>query len=342
LTGEVASYGEDCSRGINTALDIANQASSKYRFEVLFEDSKGNGADASAAANKLIGVNKVLAIIGDTISGPTMAMVPFADAGKVTLLSPSASTPKLSGISRYFFRIYPSDTAEGSFMAQTAHQFGLKRVGIMYINNDFGVGLRNVFSSTFGSLGGRITEAIGYNDDETNFRPYLARIKGSAPDGIYLAGYYNDGGSILRQARELGIAARFLGSTTHEDPRLITAAKDAANGFVYPMSTGYDKDSTAAPVTGFQKAYRAKYGKAPGFVAALGYDCFNLLAAAVEARGPDRDAIRSFLAGTKGYQGVSGEITFEANGDVHKPVFLKTVRDGKFVRWEPGPGPGGR
>jgi branched-chain amino acid transport system substrate-binding protein len=227
-------------------------------------------------------------------------------------------------------------------MAQTAaRQFGLKRVSIMYINNDFGVGLRNVFSSTFGSLGGQITEAIGYNDDETNFRPYLARIKASAPDGIYLAGYYNDGGSILRQAKEAGISAQFLGATTHEDPRLINAAKDAANGFVYPASAGYDEHSTAAPVIGFQKAYRTKYGKAPGFVAALGYDCFDLLAAAVEARGPEREAIRSFLAGIKGYQGASGEISFDANGDVHKPVFLKTVRGGNFVRWEPGPGPGG-
>jgi branched-chain amino acid transport system substrate-binding protein len=340
LTGEVANWGEDSAHGIDVALDLANQATTKFRFQVVYEDSKGKGAEAVAAVRKLIGVNKVAAIIGDNVSGPTVAMVPVADTAKVPIISPSASSPKLSGMSPYFFRVYPSDTAEGAFMADVAvHRLKLKRVAILFVNNDFGVGLSDVFKKDFAQSGGSVVETLGYNEDETDFRPYLTKVKAASPDGVYLAGYYKDGGAILKQARELGVEAQFLGSTTHEDPQLLTTAGDAANGFLYPFSTGYDEHSSAAQVVKFQKAFKAKFGKPPGLIAALGYDCANLLITAVESRGANAEAIRSFLAGTKGYQGATGEMTFDNNGDVHKPVLLKTVREGKFVPiGDPHPG----
>jgi len=336
LTGEVANWGKDSSNGVDLAIDEANRRSAKYTFRVAYEDSKGKAAEAVGAVRKLVDVDKVVGIIGDNISGPTVAMVPVADAAKVPVISPSASSPKLSGMSKYFFRVYPSDTAEGGFMAEVAAtKLGLKKVAILYINNDFGVGLRDVFSKGFTAKGGQIVSAQGYNEDQTDFRPYLTRVQEAGPDGIYLAGYYKDGGAILKQARELGINARFLGSTTHEDPQLITIGGDAADGLVYPYSTGYDEDSADKAVVDFNTAFKTKYGKGPGLIAALGYDCASLLVDAIEARGPSGETIRDFLANTKGYHGATGEITFDESGDVHKPILLKTVQAGKFVVWKP-------
>nr|VFK59922.1 MAG: branched-chain amino acid transport system substrate-binding protein [Candidatus Kentron sp. TC] len=337
LTGEVASWGEDSSDGIQLAIEQANEMQDAYHFSVVFEDSKGSPADAVAGIRKLIAVDKVVGIIGDNVSGPTVAMVPFADRAQIPLISPSASSPKLSGMSRYFFRVYPSDTAEGSVMGETAaNRLSLERVAILYVNNDFGTGLRDIFSSRFGELDGTISRAMGYNQDETDFRPYLTRLLDDEPQGIYLAGYYKDGGAILKQARELGIKAVFMGSTTHEDPELLKIAKDAAEGFIYPFSTGYDENNTAAAVTGFRSAFEKMYSKNPGLVAALGYDCARLLIEAVESIGLDSEKIRDYLAGVKEYQGASGEISFDLNGDVHKPVILKTVNNGRFVPWQPG------
>lgn len=337
LTGEVASWGKDSSNGIDLAVEEANRRSEKYKFQVVYEDSKGKAAEAVAAVRKLVNVDKAVAIIGDNISGPTIAMVPVADAAKVPIISPSASSPKLSGMSRFFFRVYPSDVTEAGFMAEvSALKLGLKRVAILYVNNDFGLGLRNVFTRDFESRGGDILSAQGYNEDQTDFRPYLARVGGQSPDGVYLAGYFKDGGAILKQARELGIKARFLGSTTHEDPQLLEIARDAADGLVYPYSTGYDEKSTDRVVVAFKAAFRSKYGRDPGLVAALGYDCARLVSDAVEARGASSSsALRDFLANVKGYDGATGPITFDENGDVHKPVLLKTVKAGKFVPWKP-------
>ena len=302
----------------------------------LYLKSQQTAAEAVSAVRKLIDVDKVVAIIGDNVSGPTVALVPITDAAKIPVVSPSASSPKLSGMSKYFFRVYPSDTAEGGFVAEVAAtQLGLRRVAVLYVNNDFGVGLRDVFSKAFIAKGGQVISAQGYNENQTDFRPYLTRLKGTSPDGIYLAGYYKDGGAILRQAKELGVNARFLGSTTHEDPQLLEIAKDAADGLLYPYSTGYDEKSTERAVVDFRTSFKSKYGKEPGLVAALGYDCARLLVDAIEARGPSSEAIRDFLSNAKGYPGAAGEITFDQNGDVHKPILLKTVQAGKFVIWKP-------
>ena len=105
------------------------------------------------------------------------------------MLSPSASSPKLSGISKYFFRVYASDAAEGSFMAATAFQkLHLRSVAIMYINNEFGLGLQRVFRDRFETLGGKVHLTLAYDRDQTDSRTQLTRIKATRPDGLYLAG----------------------------------------------------------------------------------------------------------------------------------------------------------
>lgn len=334
LTGDVANWGQDTMDGINLALEEANKTSEKYHFRVISEDSKGSEKDGALAARKLISVDKVPVIIGDNVSGPTMAAAPIADKNKVVLLSPSASTPKLSGVSEYFFRIYPSDTAEGSFMADAAYRkLSLRNVAVMYINNDFGVGLKDVFTKEFAAFGGKITASIAYDRDQTDFRSHLTRVKETSPDGLYLAGYYSDGGLILKQAKQLALGCRMLGSTTHEDPKLLTSAGDAANGLVYPYSTGFDAKSEDATAKEFLAKFKAKYGKDPGLVAALGYDCTRLIIRAVEEREPSANGIRQYFKDAKNFAGAAGDITFDENGDVHKPIVLKSVQNGQFVKF---------
>lgn len=334
LTGDVANYGQDTKAGVDLAVDIANRESKKYEFEIVYEDSKGLAKEGVLATQKLVNTDKVPAIIGDNVSAPTMAIVPITDKTKVVLLSPSASSPELSGISKYFFRVYPSDTAEGSFMAETAYnKLHLRSVAVLYVNNDFGVGLRHVFSKEFAALGGNIAIAEGYSQGQTDFRTILTTAKDKNPDALYLAGYYKDGGLILKQARELGFTTPMLGATTHEDPQLIAIAGNAAEGLVYPYSTGYDPQSQRDVVKEFIGQFKNRYKKDPGLIAALGYDCANLLVKAVEDEGTSPEAIRTYLTKAKDFPGAAGNISFDEKGDVHKPILLKTVRDGAFTSY---------
>jgi len=117
LTGEVASYGTGSKEGVEFALEEANKAQTKYRFEATFEDSKGDPKTALSALQSLLATKRPMALIGENISSATLAMVPVIDAAKIVLVSPSASAPTLTGKSRYFFRVFPSDTEEGDFMS---------------------------------------------------------------------------------------------------------------------------------------------------------------------------------------------------------------------------------
>ncbi len=170
-----------------------------------------------------------------------------------------------------------------------------------------------------------------YNADQTDFRPYLTQIAAQHVDGIYMPGYYKDGAAILKQARELGLVTHFLGSTTHEDPQLLAIAGNASEGFLYPFSTGYDAASRDPVVVAFNRKFFDRYHRQPGLVAALGYDCTTLLIAAVEHGGSTPEAIRKYLAGVRQFHGASGTFGFDANGDVQKPILLKTVRAGRFM-----------
>ena len=147
LTGDVASYGTGSKEGVEFAVDEANKAQSRYRFEVTFEDSKGDPKTALNALQSILARGKPVAVIGENISSATLAMVPVINAAKVVLVSPSASAPSLSGKSRYFFRVFPSDTEEGDFMAGVIKKYVPNaKVCIVYVNNDYGVGLKVEFA----------------------------------------------------------------------------------------------------------------------------------------------------------------------------------------------------
>jgi branched-chain amino acid transport system substrate-binding protein len=332
LSGEVASYGKDSKDGIDLAIELAQRVKGHARFMVQYEDSQGDPKGALAALQKLLSVNRVPAVIGENVSSATLAMIPLIDKAPVVLISPSASTPKLSGASRFFFRVFPSDVEEGRYSATTvAKLWPLAKVSVLYVTNDFGVGLMDVFKKEAPAQGLQVLDTLGYDKTVTDFRPILTKVKDERPDVIYMAGYYQDGGAILKQAKQLGIEAHFWGATTHEDPQLLTIAGDSAEGFHYPVSTGFDASSQDSVVSAFVSEFRNKYKKDPGLVSALGYDCGKLLADAVISGNLSAETIRAYLAGVKNYDGASGKMTFDAQGDVHKAIQLKEVKNGKFV-----------
>ena len=280
---------------------------------------------------QLLTDNEIKAVIGENISSSTLAMVPIIDRRGVILISPSASTPKLTGKSKYFFRVFPSDVGEGAFIADKVYeQHPDGKVCIMYYNNDYGLGLTDVFRKEADKIGLKILEIFPYAQDEADFKTILTKVKQQKPDAVYIAGYYRDAGNILKQSKEFNIEASFWGATTMEDPQLLTIAGEAAEGFKYPVSTGYDPNDNSNEVQEFIKLFQEQYKKDPGLVAALGYDCAKLLIDAIKTKEYSPDKIREFFLELKNYPGAAGKMTFDENGDVHKPIVLKVIEDGEF------------
>lgn len=331
LSGEVASYGNDSKKGIDLAISFANESQSKYEFQVEYQDSKGEPKTAVSALQKILSIQKPIAVIGENISSSTGAMIPIADKNKVLLISPSASASNLSGLSKYFFRVFPSDDSEGAFICKTiANQHPNGKVAIIYVNNDYGVGLKNVFEKEATNNSLNIVSSNGFIPENRDFKPIIAKIKNQTPDAIYIPSYYEDGGNLVKQLREQGVKADIYGSTTHEDQKFIDIAADAAEGFQYPVSTGYNENDKSKAVVDFITRFEKENGVKPGLVTALGYDCAQLIITGVNKKSASTEGIRSYLLETNNINGAAGTMNFDKDGNVHKEIKLKVVYNGEF------------
>jgi len=339
LSGDAASWGELGKEGLQLALDEINAKDGIHgkKVAVIYEDTQAQPEKGASAMLKLATVNKVPAVIGDIVSSTTLAASPIAEKNKVVLLSPTASAPKITEAGKYIFRIWPSDLAEGTAIAEFAIKtLKVKNVAILYIQNDYGISLQKVFEKNFSKFGGKVLLSMAYKVDETNFRPYLTKIKAKNPEAIYLVSYYKDAGLILKQAKQLKIDSQFLGTTAIEEPKLFEIAGDSADGVIYPISSGYDPNNKVTVVTKFIKDFKKRYDKEPGFIQAQTYDALKLIALAIEKSGSTGPAIQKYLETIKDYHGVTGLISFDENGDVKKPTQIKIIKGNRFIAYTEG------
>lgn len=337
LTGDIAIWGNNTKEGIELAVERLNKNGgvNKKKIKVIYEDNQGSISLAVTSLKKLIHIDKVPAVIDDSMSSITLAMAPIAEKSKTVLLSTGATAPQISMAGEYIFRIWNSDAVEGKFIANFAcENLGLKRVAIFYINNDYGKGLKEVFAKHFSAKGGNISISERFEQGATDFKTQLLKIKEMKPDALYLVGYPKEIPLVLKQLKEMGISIRVLSSVAFEDPHVITIAKDAAEGVIYPYPAPPTKEAWA--VQEFLSSYHKKYGKDPGITCDVGYDAINLIAEALKlSNGYSGKDIKKGLMKIVNLQGASGLITFDENGDVNKPMGFKIVKNGEFMWYGP-------
>jgi branched-chain amino acid transport system substrate-binding protein len=276
----------------------------------------------------------VSAVVGHLFSSTTLAASPVYNAGEdpVAAISPSSSSPDLSTAGDHTFRICPSDLAHGAALAQWVRQrLGYQQGAVLYLNDQYGRGIRRTFVQQFGRLGGRLHSIDPYLGDRPDVGPYLdrlARIKGI--EFLVVAGNRGEAEEVLRQARRRGLTIPILGGDGLEG---IEGAGALAEG-VYLTSAYFPSLPTQANRT-FVQAYRRKFPDAgmPNQPAAATYDAIYLLRDVIARAGTDRQAVRRALAGvgseTPPFEGVTGVVAFDAAGDVpDQNVYIGLVHDG--------------
>jgi len=207
------------------------------------------------------------------------------------------------------------------------HQRGLRKLAVIYIYNEGGIGGSSAFKAQFTQLGGTIVLEETYAQGASDVRVQLTKIKAANADGVIVGSYPPDTVLVMQQARELQLQqSLFFTTESPQNPEVLREAGDAANGAVYIL---------AAPAAGeaperFTRAYEGKFKHKPELFAAEGYDIMRLIAAAIVAAGPSHSgpSIRDFLYQVRNYAGASGTITFDQNGDVIKPYAIKTIEAG--------------
>lgn len=326
LTGDAAQYGMNDKEGIDLAVAAANRSGgiNGRKIVVNYEDCQTDPKAAVAAFNKLRGQG-VTAIIDDAISTISLALVPQLESNNTVLLSTGASNPTLSGASPFFFRIWNSDAYEGVIASNyLKSKFPKGSTAVLYINSDYGKGLAGVIGGT----GLRIVSSESFDKDARDFRNLIAKTVATKPSVVYLVGYAAQTGPLLKQMRQAGVTLPVVGTVAMEDPVFVKLAAGAAEGVVYP----FPKPPSGGAVESFKKAFRTAYSKDPGLLHDCGYDAANLLIDAIRAGGTEGPAIRDALSKVRGYAGASGTISFDKNGDVSKPMEMKIIKSGKFVK----------
>lgn len=329
LTGDIANYGESSLGGITLALEEINkQGIHGKKINIIAEDGQCKGPAAILAAQKLITIDKVHAIIV-TCSPELLAIAPIAKESDVLIISQSASHPDITNAGDHVFRTWPSDIGQGKKIADKLIQDGKQKIGILNPNSDYNVALANALTKSFEAKGGKVIIHEMYEQDEKDFRTPLTKIKAANVDALYLVPF-GEGGLLMKQARQLGILVPFYASETVGTPEIVRDAGGTEQGVIY-ATPAFDESSGLTK--NFLDSYEQKYSKEPSFgvMAASAYDAMHLLAKAIE-HGEDVESMQSFMHNVKNYPGAAGTLTIDKNGDALKEFQLMTIQDGEFVR----------
>jgi branched-chain amino acid transport system substrate-binding protein len=335
-TGAVKTYGARVKRGLNLALEEINAAGGFKggQIQLIYKDDATNEQKGIKVIKELIEIDDVDLIIGAVSSNVTLAIAPIAIENKVVLLSPSASTPKLTGIGSYFYRLYPSDILEGTSMAEFAKELGLERVVIFALENTWSAGLMEVFTNKYESKYRKVVGTFLFTEEDgTDFAQMVADAQALNPDGIYVMSYDPQLPALFSQIAEHDMDCIMLG-TSSITPAILREIGDAANMLVYPQPS-FDLGSTDRAVANFIQAYEAKYNTKPDTYAAHGYDALYLMLAAMDnyqSKHPDN--VRKGLGGIKNFEGAAGRTTFDDNGDVVRYPRLFIFYDGTAMPYK--------
>jgi branched-chain amino acid transport system substrate-binding protein len=339
LTGKEATFGQQVESGIRMALDEINAAGGVLgrKIEVKTEDTQSQTQAAGNAAEKLIGRDEVVALIGEVASGRTMAAAPIAEREKVPMLTPASTNEKVTLAKdgktalKYVYRICFIDPFQGEVMAKFASQnLGKKRVAVLVDKaNAYSVGLAKNFSDKFKALGGTILLEQAYEGGQSDFKAQLTAIKASNPEAIFVPGYYTEVSLIATQARELGLTVPLLGGDGWDSPVLTQGQAGKALEGCY-FSNHFSEQDTSAIVQNFVKTFRSKFNEEAGAMAALGYDAMKIIAKVIQDGGKaDRESIAAGLAKLTNYQGVTGVISIDAQHNATKPAVVLEVKGGR-------------
>lgn len=337
-TGPVASYGQDSIDGVQTAIDEvnANGGIDGKEIELVVVDNKSDPAEATSLAERLMTEDKVVASLGPATSGNFKAVLPSAQTHGVPVVSASATsdleitTDADGNVNSNVFRICFTDSFQGVTMANFANDnLGAKKAVIIKdTSSDYAKGLAENFKKTFEEQGGKIVAEEGYVAKDTDFSAVLTSIKNKDFDVIFLPGYYEEVGLIIKQARELGIDAPVLGADGYDSPELKGLAGATALNNVY-FSNHYSSLDKDPAVVKFLKMWKDKKGGSPTSFQALGYDLGMFVADAIErAETEDSLGITNAMAATTDFVGVTGSFSIDEKHNPVKAVVVIGLKDG--------------
>jgi branched-chain amino acid transport system substrate-binding protein len=362
MTGALAEYGESIQNGIELAVEEINAAGGVLdgrQLEIVVGDTQTNPQAGVAAAQQLISANQVVGIVGALSSGVTIAVATSVTApNQVPQISPASTAPAITELDDdgFLFRTTPHDALQGVVVADVVQEQGHQTVSVIYVNNDYGLGLAEAFGDRFAEIGGTVAQSIAYEERQASYRGEVQRAAQGGAEALVLIAYPGDGVPIVRQALEEGLFDTFIFTDGMKSTELIDAiGAEHLEGMVGTAPEARE-DSDAA--VRFREAYEARFGELPPRpYIDTGYDAVFLLALAIEKAGSTegpaiRDALHEVATGPGetilpgewekakqliadgqdiDYQGAAGSQDFDENGDVPGTFGIWRIEGGQIV-----------
>lgn len=322
LTGEVAAWGQNGLAGVVLAAKEINDKGgiNGRKIEIIFEDDKALPEESAKTFNKLVNVDKVLAIIGASGSGATAAAIDIAQNQGTPVVVAFASAPNLTKGRNYIFRVTASDSFQGKYSADFLYnKLGKKKIAVLYTKNDWGQGIADVFEKEAKALGGEVVYANGVLPTSNDLKTEIIKIKNSGAEILYCPMYPDTALVLFKQVKEMNFNLPIVCGDSIDGSDVIESPY--AEGIIYTL-----------PKVEIAADFEKKINSLDGFkdlkvtlAAPLAYDASKVLFSAVEKAGNDRVKIREALTKIS-YQGVSNPvIEFDENNELKNAVFQARI-----------------
>ena len=328
---QTVAYGIQNQHGIDLAVDEINRAGGidGVPLRVVVRDDSANGVDAARVAGEFVANRKILAVIGHAGSGAEVSAARVYDGGHLPAVATTPSSPDITGISKWVFRMSTSDSVNGMTLAHFASSLSDSlhrpaKIAVLYHNDSYGRGLSDAFLHSFK---GQVlsTDPIGA---DTNLEPYITYFKQHPPDIVFVASDEDLGIRVLREARRQQLSTTFLGGDGWQGVVSDPASEGAFIG------TPFTAQNNSEATQKFTAAFRAKYGTVPDAHAALAYDATRLIASALKSGATTRTGIRDYLASLKqstAFASLSGPTWFDGTDPVGTTFRMTRVHDGLML-----------
>lgn len=338
LSGETANYGTPEFKAAKLAIkQAAENKDNKFKYSFVEGDNKSAADESTAVATKLATSDKVNGIVGPATSGASAATYQIASDNKVLVVSPSATATNVTlqdgknadSVYPYVYRVCFEDPYQGAAMAVYAKDTLKKTKAVVFSDStsDYAKGLAKAFQDKFKDKGGKIVADMNYQAKDTDFKVQLTKIKDKDFDVLYVPGYYNEVGLIIKQARELGITVPIVGGDGFDSTDLVKLAGNKNLNDVY-FTTAYTTVNASAELQQFIKDYKKEYNEDAGMFAALSYDATNVMIQSFEKAGTkDPEKVREAMQNLD-FKGVTGQFTFDETHTPKKAALVVKLVDG--------------
>lgn len=329
LTGNSGEYGQWIKNALEMArVEVNNSGGINGKeLDIIYEDDKGEPKTTVSAMEKLCNTDRVPIVFGSFNSGCVLAQAPVAENTKTPMLA-EAQSPKIRDAGDYVFRIQPDSRLYLKyFIPYIYNVLKIHSLSIIYIDNAFGNDITSTIVEEYEKLGGKIISEEGFQQGTSDFKTQLAKVKKLNPEGIFVPAVA-EMGNFLKQSYEMGIHKQIFGIATTESQDVLATAGIAADGVIYCHH--FDSESKDPTTMKFVQDYKKKYNRDVEGYAALAYDGLKIIANVLKKCGTDKECIKKGLYATQNYRGVTGITSFDDHGDVLKPIYIKTIKNGKI------------